>query len=242
MNAISDKHKFAHFAPGMVVAFGQAIDARPHKHPLWQLWLPTSESTLNGEILNHGSVIAPNTIHQLSMPEGWVILAEPESKLGEAIKALQEPLPTAPEIPSLSSLAAAFVDHPATAQALQTNPYQVKDQRLLRLLKHLDHCFSGDCLKPEQWRAREVADWLAVSESRFLHLVKDELGIAWRPYLLWRRLICAVSAIKRGVNATEAAYLAGFSDSAHLSKTIKATFGMTSKELIASFAKSQNRR
>lgn len=124
---------------------------------------------------------------------------------------------------------------PKLAAAIKANPYQCRDQRLLKLLARLDNCFTGECLKPEQWRAREVANWLAISESRFLHLVKAELGIAWRPYLLWRRLLCAVQAVKHGQNATEAAHLAGFSDSAHLSRTIKSTFGMTSKQLLSSF-------
>jgi AraC-like DNA-binding protein len=190
---------------------------------------------LNDQPLLSGIVIKPNETHQLYMPNGWVILAEPESLLGEAISELPMQLPVAKPDARIDALIQQLNKFPKLISALKCNPYQCHDERLLKLLARLDTCLNGDCLKPEQWRAKEIAGWLAISESRFLHLVKAELGIAWRPYLLWRRLICAVQAIKRGQSSTEAAHLAGFSDSSHLSRTIKSTFGMTSKQLLSSF-------
>lgn len=223
------------FAPGMVIAYGHSIDAKPHKHPLWQVCLPSEASMLNEQPLLTGSIIKPNEIHQLYMPNGWVILAEPESLLGEAISELPMQLPLAKPDARIETLIKQLDKFPKFIGALKRNPYRCHDERLLKLLARLDTCLNGDCLKPEQWRAKEVADWLAISESRFLHLVKAEIGIAWRPYLLWRRLICAVQAIQRGQRSTEAAHTAGFSDSAHFSRTIKSTFGMTSKQLLTSF-------
>ena len=79
---------------------------------------------------------------------------------------------------------------------------------------------------------------MALSESRFLHLFSQELGITWRPYLLWRRMMCAIQAIINNSSATEAAHLAGFSDSAHLSRTFRTTFGMTITQALALFKKS----
>jgi AraC-like DNA-binding protein len=124
---------------------------------------------------------------------------------------------------------------PTLVSALKTNPYQCTNKRILKLLDKLDTCTTGKCLKPDKWRAKDIAQWLSISESRFLHMVREELGVAWRPYLLWRRLLCAIQAIKNGQSITNAAYIAGFSDSAHLCRTIKRLFGMTSKQLINSF-------
>ena len=76
-----------------------------------------------------------------------------------------------------------------------------------------------------------LADELNLSESRFLHLFKAEMNIAWRPYLLWRRLLCAINSLQRGLSATEAAHVAGFSDSAHLSRTFRNNFGMTIRQV-----------
>ncbi len=44
--------------------------------------------------------------------------------------------------------------------------------------------------------------------------------------MLWARIKRAVRATQRGANATEAALDAGFSDSAHLSRTFRAMFGL----------------
>jgi AraC-like DNA-binding protein len=85
-------------------------------------------------------------------------------------------------------------------------------------------------VKPQQWRAADIALELNLSESRFLHLFKDTMQIPWRPYLLWRRLICAVQTLQQGKTATEAAYIAGFSDSAHLSRTFKKQFGLSLRD------------
>ncbi len=230
------------FALGRVIFYGGAIDAKPHQHPLWQLCLPCQNSMLNGQLLSTAAIIAPNEDHQLTMPQGWIVLAEPESLLGAAIGELFLAFPNGklPQIPILlepnaTALIQAFSSFPKLVSALTQNEYLCQDLRLRALLARLDNCFEGACLKPEHWRAREVAQELGISESYFLHLVKSELGISWRPYLLWRRLICAMSAIKNGNSATNAAHLAGFSDSAHLSRTVKATFGMTCSQLLASF-------
>ena len=55
--------------------------------------MPSEESQLNDKILLYGTVIPPNETHQLSMPKGWVILAEPESHLGKVISELPKKLP-----------------------------------------------------------------------------------------------------------------------------------------------------
>ncbi|KAF7783615.1 hypothetical protein PRUB_a3436 [Pseudoalteromonas rubra] len=110
---------------------------------------------------------------------------------------------------------------------LNCNQSSVTDERIQSLLENLDTCFVADCIKPERWRAADVAQTLNLSESRFLHIFKNQVGIAWRPFLLWRRLICALQALIKGKSATDAAYMAGFSDSAHLSRTFRSTFGMS---------------
>lgn len=66
-----------------------------------------------------------------------------------------------------------------------------------------------------------------LSESRFLHVFKDETGIAWRPALAWRRAIVALEYAESGESLTTAAQMAGYSDSAHLSRQFKATFGLS---------------
>ncbi|TMN32422.1 AraC family transcriptional regulator, partial [Pseudoalteromonas sp. S2755] len=56
--------------------------------------------------------------------------------------------------------------------------------------------------------------------------------IAWRHYVLWRRLICSVVAIQQGNNLTQDAMLAWFADSAQMSRTYKRQFGIPPTEAL----------
>lgn len=64
------------------------------------------------------------------------------------------------------------------------------------------------------------------SPSRLAHRFRAATGLPLRRYVLWRRLRAAVEAAMRGASLTEAAHAAGFADSAHLSRTFRATFGI----------------
>jgi AraC-like DNA-binding protein len=85
----------------------------------------------------------------------------------------------------------------------------------------------------------DIASQIYLSESRFLHLFKDNIGIPVRRYLLWKRLNEAVRKILGNISLTEAAHAAGFSDSAHLSRTFRSMFGLTISEV---FKKNQHVR
>lgn len=78
-----------------------------------------------------------------------------------------------------------------------------------------------------------VARAAGLSKSAFSKLFRSVVGMPLRRYVLWRRLYVAARAIGDGADATTAAYRAGFSDSAHFSRTMKETFGVSpSKSLL----------
>jgi len=84
----------------------------------------------------------------------------------------------------------------------------------------------------------ELAQVVGLSSGRLIHLFKDEVGIPIRRYLLWQRLLdaCAYASLhahdemycdgKSDMSLTEAAHQAGFTDSAHFSRTFKSMFGL----------------
>ncbi|MGN9847019.1 helix-turn-helix transcriptional regulator [Nonomuraea sp. H19] len=74
---------------------------------------------------------------------------------------------------------------------------------------------------PMRVRLAEVACAVNLSESRLSHLFTSELGLPFRPYVLWMRLRAALSALSDGALLTEAAHVAGFADAAHLSRTFR---------------------
>ena len=240
--------------PGVVIIYGSSFDAAPHSHHAIQVIWPKSNSlcSLNENDISTLVIVDSKVEHQLQMSEGWVILSEPKSDLGRELSvklagqsfktfsssfsASVKPPTKAEDLTEL--LTPLFRSLEFTNQSLLTNKSTVKDKRIQQLLSELNQCLHGDCIKPSNWRAAEVASQLALSESRFLHLFREELGIAWRPYLLWRRMMCAIQAIINNSSATDAAHLAGFSDSAHLSRTFRNSFGMSIRQALTLFNKS----
>jgi AraC-like DNA-binding protein len=78
----------------------------------------------------------------------------------------------------------------------------------------------------------ELAQQIALSESRFSHWFREQTGMPLRSYRKWLRLIVALEAILDGSSAIDAAHAAGFSDQAHFSRTFLAMFGVTPHSLL----------
>jgi len=77
----------------------------------------------------------------------------------------------------------------------------------------------------------EAAAAVRLSPGRLRHLFVQETGLHFRGYLLWLRLGRAVAVLAGGGALTEAAHVAGFADSAHLSRTFRRMFGLAPSEL-----------
>lgn len=241
--------------PGMLVSYGEMVDTQQHKHPLLQITIfsgsgsllfPDKEISTDKEV--RCSLLNSNVPHTLNMQKGWVVLIEPQSEIGRQLLnqlGNADVFPFDGEVGTTSQLGSNFPYQDVIGFLYQLNSdvnwgnyfgeVTATDSRINKLILRLNQCFSSECLKPEHWRAEQIAEELALSESRFLHLFKDQMGIAWRPYLLWRRLICAVKLIITGKSATHAAYRAGFADSAHLSRTFKSMFGISIRQSKAMF-------
>ncbi|OYX73623.1 MAG: hypothetical protein B7Y81_02610 [Caulobacter sp. 32-67-35] len=70
-----------------------------------------------------------------------------------------------------------------------------------------------------------------LSPDRFRHVFVEAVGVPFRRYVLWKRLQRAVALRGEGCDATTAAHGAGFADSAHLARTIRAMFGISASQL-----------
>jgi AraC-like DNA-binding protein len=70
-----------------------------------------------------------------------------------------------------------------------------------------------------------------LSPGRLRHLFVEQTGLPFRTYLLWLRLTKAVAVFASGGSLTEAAHQAGFSDSAHFSRTFRRMFGLPAAAL-----------
>ena len=61
--------------------------------------------------------------------------------------------------------------------------------------------------------------------------VVEHTGLAFKTYMVWRRLFRALEAYAEGSTLTEAAHHAGFADSAHFSRVFRRYFGMPATTL-----------
>jgi AraC-like DNA-binding protein len=105
-------------------------------------------------------------------------------------------------------------------------PLRGMDERVARALALLRADRSG------RLGLSAVAAQVFLSPSRFAHLFAAEVGLPFRRYLLWRKLNRAMGEFGRGATLSAAAHAAGFADSAHLTRTWRAMFGITPSTMV----------
>jgi len=178
-------------------------------------------------------------------PEGQVALlfVEPESRAGQAL------MGRLADAPVIRLEAACLGDAPDRLAALLTEP-RPDNGTVEALGREILETIVEESLPPCTLDPRigRTLDWLAprliegvglseaaatacLSESRFSHLFAAEVGLPFRTYLLWRRLMLAVERIACGASLTVAAHEAGFADSAHFSRTFHRMFGVPAASL-----------
>ncbi len=116
---------------------------------------------------------------------------------------------------------AAFDAWSLTVGELTVNgaPRRPRDPRILRAMSIIKR----DVLSPPP--AAKLASAVGLSPGRLIHLFTTEMGLPMRRYVLWLRLRDVLISLAAGSTLTEAAHHAGFSDSAHLSRTFRRMFG-----------------
>jgi AraC family transcriptional regulator len=72
----------------------------------------------------------------------------------------------------------------------------------------------------------DAAAMAFLSSSRFAHLFKQQVGLPFRRYMLWRKLTRAMLAIGKERTIAAAAHASDFADAAHLTRTFYQMFGI----------------
>jgi AraC family transcriptional regulator len=78
----------------------------------------------------------------------------------------------------------------------------------------------------------QAADKACLSSTRFAHLFKDQVGLPFSRYMLWRKLTRAMVAIASEGTIAAAAHAADFADAAHLTRTFYQMVGMAPSVLM----------
>lgn len=222
------------FRPGFFELRGGVGTAELHAHHSVQVMVASRGRFVVED--RHGSqkragrvVIPPDRLHAIrsGSAEGVTVHVEPESEVGRRLVQLvldhdsvdawcdaghalvQDSSLWAGDRLAVSASIAGADSHPAVAAAVQF------------LRRQIDF---GPVRLPE------VAAAVHISESRLAHLFRAELGLTFRAYVRWMRLLRAVELLASGESVTAAAHGAGFSDRSHLNRTCRRAFGAPPSE------------
>jgi AraC-like DNA-binding protein len=78
----------------------------------------------------------------------------------------------------------------------------------------------------------QAANKACLSSTRFSHLFKEQVGLPFSRYMLWRKLTRAMVAIASEGTIAAAAHAADFADAAHLTRTFYQMVGMAPSALM----------
>ena len=102
---------------------------------------------------------------------------------------------------------------------------RITDERILLAMR-----FVEDHLQ-DTVTAKDTAGAAFLSEGRFSHLFREQAGIAFSSWLVFRRLFFVYMKIAEGVSITDASLEAGFSTPSHFATVNKKMFGITARDL-----------
>ena len=97
----------------------------------------------------------------------------------------------------------------------------ITDDRIVTAMKYIRE--NGNL----NMTCKAVADTVFLSEGRFSHLFKEQVGMTFASYVIYQRILRAYVDVIHGKTVTEAAIEAGFSSSAHFADVNRRVFGMS---------------
>lgn len=81
--------------------------------------------------------------------------------------------------------------------------------------------------------AEECAASVHLSFSRFLHLFKQETGMAFRAFRAWKRARSLLRYVRQTATLTDIVLEAGYPDSTHFSHSIRQVYGLKPSDILA---------
>lgn len=109
---------------------------------------------------------------------------------------------------------------------IQERESRLSDERILHAMQHIQNRISDSIT------CREIAAAVCLSESRFSHLFRQQVGMTFASYLIYQRIIRVYTAILQNRSITEAALEAGFCSSSHFADVNRRIFGLSAGEII----------
>jgi AraC-like DNA-binding protein len=185
-----------------------------------------------------GVIVRPDVVHSYNGngAVGAMIFVDPESAEGVWLKtSLRDDITVVPEArmrkcaaelrtflqsPLESLEIGSLLRHCVHALCAGAPPNRRLDERVTKVLATIR---TSDELRIS---IEDAAAMAFLSPSRFAHLFKQQVGLPFRRYILWRKLTRAMLVIGRERTIATAAHEADFADAAHLTRTFYQMFGL----------------
>jgi AraC family transcriptional regulator len=215
----------------------------PHDHHAIQIVLTVEGSIgIKGKRgdwrMAPGVIVRPDVVHSFdgNGAIGAMLFVDPESTEGVWLKtSLRDDITIVPEarvVPCAAELRkflerplesleiGALVRHCVQGLCAGAPPSRRLDERVTKVLTAIRQ---SDELRISVEDAAAIA---FLSPSRFAHLFKQQVGLPFRRYMLWKKLTRAMLVIGRERTISTAAHEADFADAAHLTRTFYQMFGI----------------
>lgn len=220
---------------GFALFHGLSGDNCAHSHHALQVVLAEESFgiEIGGDLISSsGIVIQSDQNHRLLPASVHIIYIEPESHAGRMVRHQlnnQRFIQFSPELckRGLEALLNFDASLPAFTMILELLCASIMegtqtlddriDEALTLIQENLEYPLSYV----------ELAERVSLSESHFRSLFLTNTGLSMKRYRLWARLKRTLALALDGLDFTAAAHRAGFSDSAHFSRTFKSMFGTT---------------
>ena len=193
---------------------------------------------------SRGIVVRPDAEHSFDCNSalGVMVFVDPESSEGAWLSAsLRQDITIVPDgrVDSIVANLRTLVEQPDEIEDVAARirsivdslrPGRATTRRLdPRVTKVLEAIRASDDLRISLEKAADVA---ILSPSRFAHLFKDQVGLPFSRYMLWRKMTRAMVAIASEETIAAAAHAADFADAAHLTRTFYQMVGMAPSVLM----------
>lgn len=235
---------------GTAMFIGNVGDSNIHSHYAIQIVITLDQAfevtdQYNIKIQSKGIIIPSNLPHKISTTKTTTLAVayiEPDSKLGKKVMMKKNIDPqafyplsnnhlndctrkiiTAIEKNNLNKNS--IIDFLSPFEVTkQNNTY--KDCRVDAAINYIKTNIA------EPFLLEDISSQLSIS-SRYLRVIfEKQVGMSMQRYRLWQRLFIAIQCISQGMDFTDAAHAAYFTDSAHFSKTFRTMFGLSPSKIL----------
>jgi AraC-like DNA-binding protein len=229
-----------------MIVWGPGFTASKHRHHCVQLVmalqgrLRVRSGPRRKWIACGAALVQPDALHEIDATGVSLLLAfvDVESELGAALlQTISSKIVVVPE--ATVSFWRRCLGDPATLTAERVEPWirnqllpERQEPKLHPAVRRVLRTIRNEIETRDDFSLKRMAQVAGLSPSRFMHVFTESVGVPLRPYILWLRLQMACGEVMSGATIAAAAQRAGFSDAAHLNRTLRRMMGMTPGEML----------